>query len=202
MKIPLKQLISLMLCCVDPPAQSKGHTVMSPDLQAALGAIQRGAEEWLEILKDRKQQLETGEVETKLVLVGHVELDEGGGPQKEETEAGEPDDGKEGKIPCKWRATQSIASLKDVKRRENITKQEQRWMELTEGRKSSTASASLGAPTEVTTTSTVTSTVSSVGAEGTATATISSTTEGDTVDLEEAMMRQGDNDDDGYGKKY
>ena len=31
-------------------------------------------------------------------------------------------------------------------------KQEQRWMELTRGRKSSIASASLGAPTEVTTT--------------------------------------------------
>ena len=89
-----------MLCCVDPPAQSKGHMVMSLDLQAALGAIQRGAEEWLEILKDRKRQLETGEVETKLVLVGHVELDEGGGPQKEETEARKPDDGTEGKIPC------------------------------------------------------------------------------------------------------
>ena len=143
-----------------------------------------------------------GEVETKLVLVGHVELDKGGGPQKEETEAGEPDHGTEGEIPRKWRATQSIASLKDAKRRENITKQEQRWMELTEGHKSSTASASLGAPTEVTTTSTVTSTVSSVGAKGMATATVSSTMEGDTVDLEEAMMSQGDDDDDGYGKKY
>ena len=43
-----------MLCCVDPPVQSKGHTVMSPDLQAALGTIQRGAKERLEILKDRK----------------------------------------------------------------------------------------------------------------------------------------------------
>ena len=75
-------------------------------------------------------------------------------------------------------------------------------MELMEGRKSSTASASLGAPTEVTTTSTMTSTVSSVGAKGMATATVSSTMEGDTVDLEEAMMSQGDDDDDGYGKKY
>ena len=136
------------------------------------------------------------------MLVGHVELDEGGGPQKEETEAGEPDDGTEGEIPCKRRATHSIASLKDAKRRENIMKQEQRWMELMEGRKSSTASVSLGALTEVTTTLTVMSTVSSVGAKGMATATVSSTMEGDTVDLEEAMMSQGDNDDDGYGKKY
>ena len=190
-----------MLCCVDPPKQSKGHAVMSPDQQAALGTIKRGAEERLEILRDKKRQLETGEVEMKPVLVGHVELDESGGPQKEEAEAGEPDDGMEGEIPCKRRATQSIASLKDTKRRENIMKQEQRWMELTAGRKSSTASASLGAPTEVTTTSTMTSTVSSVGAKGTATATVSSTTEGDTVDLE-AIMSQGDDDNDGYGKKY
>ena len=173
---------------------------MSPDLQAALGTIEWGAEEQLEILRDKKRQLETGEVETKLVLVGHMELDEGGGPQKEETEAGEPDDGTEGEIPRKWRATQSIASLKDVKIRENIMKQEQRWMELMAGRKSSTTSANLGAPTEVTTTSTVMSTVSSLGAKGTATVTVSSTMEGDTVDLEEAMMSQGD--DDGYGKKY
>ena len=156
----------------------------------------------MEILRAKKQQLGMGEVEIKLVLVGHVELDEGGGPQKEETEAGEPDDGMEGEIPCKWRATQSIASLKDAKRRENIMKQEQRLMELMVGRKSSTASASLGAPTAVTTTSTVTSTVSSVGAKGTATAMVSSTMEGDTVDLEEAMMSQGDDDNDRYGKKY
>ena len=75
-------------------------------------------------------------------------------------------------------------------------------MELTRGCKSSTASASLGALTEVTTTSTMTSTVSSVGAKGTATAMVSSTMEGDTVDLEEAMMSQGDDDNDGYSKKY
>ena len=55
-----------MLCCVDPPVPSTGHAVMSPDLQAALGTIQRGTKEWLEILKDRKKrQLEIGEVETK-----------------------------------------------------------------------------------------------------------------------------------------
>ena len=136
-----------------------------------------------------------GEVEMKPVLVGHVELDEGGGPQKEEAKKGEPDNGMEGEIPHKQRATQSIASLKDTKRKENIAKQEQQWMELTEGCKSSTASVSLGAPPEVTTTSTVMSTVTSTSAEGMATATITSTTEGEMVDLEEAMMSQGDNDD-------
>ena len=50
-----------MLCCVDPPEQSKGHAVMSLDLQAALGAMEWGAEERLEMLKDRKHQLEASD---------------------------------------------------------------------------------------------------------------------------------------------
>ena len=81
-------------------------------------------------------------------------------------------------------------------------KQEQWSMGLTEGCNSSTASASLSAPSEMTTTSTVMSTVSSVGSQDMETATISSTMEGDTVDLEAAMLSQGDKDDDKYGKKY
>ena len=108
----------------------------------------------------------------------------------------------EGEIPCNRRVTQSVVALKDARIKENVVKQEQWWMELTEGCNSSTASASLGAPPEMTTTSTVTSTVSSVGSQDTETATISSTTEGDTVELEVAMLSQGDKDDDMYGKKY
>ena len=191
-----------MLCCIDPPIPSTAHVVMSLDLQAALGAIQWGAEEWLEILKDRKRQLEIGEEEMKPVLVGHVELDEGGEPQKQEAEAGEPDEGTEGKIPHKRRVTQSIVVLKDAKRKENIAKKEQRWMELTEGCKSSTASVSLGALTEMTTMSTVMSTESTAGSKGTAMMTVSSTMEGELVDLEAAMMSQGDEDEDMYGKIY
>ena len=49
---------------------------MSPDLQAALGAMERGAEEQLEILRDKKRQLKASE--TKPQLVGHVEVDEEG----------------------------------------------------------------------------------------------------------------------------
>ena len=116
-------------------------------------------------------------------VLGHIEFEEGGeGPKVEE----EPGDGEEGEIPRKGRVTQSIVVLKDAKRKENIAKQEQRWMELTEGRKGSGASASVGAPTEVTTTSTVTSTVSSTMTSTsestttkTATATVSSTVEGE-----------------------
>ena len=177
------------------------HAVISPDLQAALGNIQWGAEERLEILKEKKRQLEKGEVETKLVLIGHVELDEGERTEKKmETE--EPDYGTQGKIPPKQRVTQSITALRDAKRKENITMQEQRWMELTKGHKSSTTSASLGEPMETVMTSTTTSAVSSVSTANMATATISSTTEGEPVDLQVVLLNQGDEDDDTYGKKY
>ena len=83
-----------MLCCVDPPEPSKGYAVISPDLQAALGAIERGAEERLEILRDKKRQLKASEM--KLQLVGHVEVDEEGKLLKIEAEPEEPDEGTEG----------------------------------------------------------------------------------------------------------
>ena len=83
-----------MLCCVDPPEQSKGHAVMSPDLQAALGAIECGAEEQLEILRDKKRQLEASDMQPQ--LVGHVEVDEEGKLLKIEAEPEEPDKGTEG----------------------------------------------------------------------------------------------------------
>ena len=78
-----------MLELVDPPVLSTTHPVMSPDLQAAPGSIQQGAEEWLEVLKDKKQKLETGELEMKPVL-GHLEfVEEGDGSKVEEGEAGD-----------------------------------------------------------------------------------------------------------------
>ena len=46
-----------MLELVDSPVPSTTHPVMSADLQAALGAIQRGAKERLEVLKDKKWKL-------------------------------------------------------------------------------------------------------------------------------------------------
>ena len=49
-------------------------------------------------------------------------------------------------------------------------------------------------------TMTETAAASSVGEEGTILTAVTSTTEGDTVDLEEAMLSQGDDDDDVYGK--
>ena len=187
-----------MLCCVDPPEQSKGHAVMSPDLQAALGAIKRGAEERLEILRDKKLQLEASD--TKPQLVGHVEVDEEGELLKIEAEPEELDEGTEGGGASKRWVAQSIVSLRDAKRKKNIEKQEQRWFAL--AGKKSTTSASLGAPPEAMEMTTETAAASSLGAEGMAPTVVTSTTEGDTVDLEAAMLSQGDDDDDVYGKKY
>ena len=66
-----------MLGVVDPPVPSTTHPVMSVDLQSALGAIQWGAEEWLDALKDKNRKLEMGELEMKAVL-GHIKFEEGG----------------------------------------------------------------------------------------------------------------------------
>ena len=101
-------------------------------------------------------------------------------------------------------------ALKDAKRKQNISKQEQRWMELTQGRKGLGASASIGAPAEMTVTSTVMSSVSSTVTSNSdstkmtmAMTTVSSTMEIEpAVDLEEAMMSQGNDDDNTYTKKY
>ena len=68
--------------------------------------------------------------------------------------------------------------------------------------KKSTTSASLGAPPEAMEMTTEIAAVSSVGVEGTAPTAVTSTMEGDIVDLEAAMLSQGDDDDDVYGKKY
>ena len=119
-------------------------------------------------------------------------MDEKGELLKMEAEPEEPDEDTEGGGAPKHRVTQSVISIRDTKRKENIQKQERQWFALT-GKKSTT-SASLGAPTETMVTMTVAA--SSVGAA------VTSATEGDAVDLEAAMLSQGDDDDDIYGKKY
>ena len=129
-----------MLYCVNPSEQPSAHPVMSADLQAVLGAIQRGTEEQLEVLKEKKCQLKASD--TKPKLVGHVELEEKGELLKIEVEPEEPDKGTEGGGALKRWVTQSIVSIRDAKRKKNIEKQEWRWFALTGNR--STASASLG----------------------------------------------------------
>ena len=82
---------------------------MSADLQAALGAIERGAEERMEVLKEKKRQLKTSDMKPK--LVGHVELDEKGELLKIEAEPEELDEDTEGGgAPKRW-VTQSIATI-------------------------------------------------------------------------------------------
>ena len=48
---------------------------MSPALEKALSEIEKGAEEWLEVLCSRKKQVEEGETLTETVpkLIGHIE---------------------------------------------------------------------------------------------------------------------------------
>ena len=87
-------------------------------------------------------------------------------------------------------------ALKEGRHKQNITQQEQRWMGLMQGQQGSrsTASASKGAPVR---SSMVTSTTSI------AMSTVSSSVEAEQeVDLEEAMHGQGDEEDEGYGKRY
>ena len=179
---------------VDPPVPAKAHPVMSEDLQKVLGDIQCGAEQWLEVLKDQKRKLQTGtQVEMKPVL-GHIEMVEGKKVAKMEEE--ETETGDTGEPPFKHRVIQSIAALKEAKHKENISQQEQRWIELTQRWQGSgsTASASAGAPAS---SSTVTSTTL------TTMLTVGSTVEAEQeVDLEEVMHSQADEEDDGYGKRY
>ena len=70
-----KRFISLIVDVVDPPKLMGQHPVISPDLEKALSAIQKGAEERMEILKSKKKQGEKGEssFETVPKLIGHIE---------------------------------------------------------------------------------------------------------------------------------
>ena len=84
---------------VDPPEQPAAHPVMSADLQAALGAIQWGVEERLEVLKEKKRKLETGDIEMKPVL-GHIKYEEEEGDSSK-VEKHEPEEEKDDEIPRK-----------------------------------------------------------------------------------------------------
>ena len=152
----------------------------------------------MEVLKQKRHQLKV--TDTKPKLVGHIEFDEKGELLKIEAEPEGPDGDTEGGGAPKRRVTQSITSIRDARRKENIEKQERRWFALTGSR--SSASASLGAPMEEVDTTIETAATSTEGAEGMEPTTVTSTVEGDTMDLEAAMLSQGDGDEDVYGKKY
>ena len=89
-----KMFISLIVDVVDPPQTRSRYPVMSPALEQVFSEIEKGAEEWLEVLQSKKEHVEAGEVSVEMVpkLIGHVEkveeqdLDE----QVEQTEVGHP----------------------------------------------------------------------------------------------------------------
>ena len=88
-----KQFISLIIGIVDPPKPMGRHPVMSVDLEKALSAIQKGAEEQLEVLKSKKKQIEEGKSSVEMVpkLIGHIEKmeeEEVEDEQRDETEGG------------------------------------------------------------------------------------------------------------------
>ena len=51
----IKMFISLIVDVVDPPKPRSKHPVMSPALEKALSEIEKGVEEWLEVLRSRKK---------------------------------------------------------------------------------------------------------------------------------------------------
>ena len=53
-----KTLISLIVELVDPPEMKEPQPTMSADLQKALGTIEKGAQERMDALQSRKEQLE------------------------------------------------------------------------------------------------------------------------------------------------
>ena len=98
-KSSTKHFISLIIEIVDPPVPTGRHPIMSPDLEKALGAIQRGAEEHLEVLRNQIKNFEAGESSDMKPVLGHLEfVDEGDGVKSEKQE---PETGELGEPPCK-----------------------------------------------------------------------------------------------------
>ena len=87
-----KMFVSLIIDVVDPPQIRRRYLVMSSALQQVFSEIEKGAEEWLEALRSKKEHIEAGEVSAETVpkLIRHMEkvemedLDE----QMEQTEGG------------------------------------------------------------------------------------------------------------------
>ena len=78
--------MSLIIDVVDPPRTRGRYPVMSPALEQAFREIEKGAEEWLETLRSKKECMEAREVSMETVpkLIGHVEKVEREDVDKEE----------------------------------------------------------------------------------------------------------------------
>ena len=87
-----KMFISLIIDVVDPLQTRSRYPVMSPALEQVFSEIEKGAEERLEVLRNKKECVEAGEVSAETVpkLIGHMEKveEEGLDEQMEQTEGG------------------------------------------------------------------------------------------------------------------
>ena len=68
-------LISLIVELVDPPETKGPQPTMSADLQKALGVIKKVAQERMDALQAKKEQLESSKLAEEVVpkLIGHIE---------------------------------------------------------------------------------------------------------------------------------
>ena len=73
-------MISLIIEFVDPSEMKESQPTISADLQKALGAIEKGAQERIEALRAKKERLETSKPAEEMVpkLIGQLEQVEGG----------------------------------------------------------------------------------------------------------------------------
>ena len=149
----------------------------------------------MEVLRGRKRALEKAAKKERETVLGHAEeaeAEEVTEVEKEEKQIGVVDP------PRKRRTTQPEVVLKEEQKKQFMADQERRWLELTRGRHETRPktkpSASLGAPVRsVAVTSTTTTT----------TATVSSSAEvTEEIDLEEARVGKGDEEETGYEKRY
>ena len=180
---------------VDVPMPTEGQPQICEDLQKALGDIERGAEERMEVLRGQKRALEIAAKKEKKTVLGHTEEaeeEEVTEIEKEEKQTSVVDP------PRKRRTTKAETVLKEEQKKQFMADQERRWLEFTRGRYETRTktkpSASLGAPVR---SAAVTSTTT------TTTATVSSLAEvTEEIDLEEAMVGKGDEEETGYEKRY
>ena len=89
-----KMFVSLIVDVVDPKQTRSRYPVMMPALEQAFSKIEKGAEEWLEVLRSKKEHVEAGEVSAEMVpkLIGHMEKveEEDLDKQMEQTEGDHP----------------------------------------------------------------------------------------------------------------
>ena len=62
-----KMFVSLIVDVVDPPQTRSRYLVMSLALEQVFSEIEKGAEEWLKVIRSKKECVEAGEVSAEMV---------------------------------------------------------------------------------------------------------------------------------------